>query len=165
MTLDMCEEHFISDLKKVVRHNPNLSFEYARECSLLAVYLFKISANYSKEIRSEIEVVRNNPFHTTSEHENDLGTICTYFLDMPPDATFVPAPVLVDKALDKLMKKNWMKTFLGRKARISYSINCHIGDDPPVNDNIDDTDENDDGEDYHRGENHRLFDDDYEDET
>jgi hypothetical protein len=161
MALDMCEEHFINDLKKVVKHNPNLSFKHARECSLLAVYLSKISANFSKEI----EVVRNNPFHTTSDHENDLDTICTYFLDMPPDATFVPAPVLVDKALDKLMKKNWMKTFLGRKARISYSINCHIGDDPPVHDNIDDTDENDDGEDYHRGEYHRLYDDDDNDDA
>jgi hypothetical protein len=158
MTLDMCEEHFISDLKKVVRHNPNLSFEYARECSLLAVYLFKISANYSKEIRSEIEVVRNNPFHTTSEHENDLGAICTYFLDMHLDAIFVPAPVLIEKAPDKLMNKNWMI-----KSLISYSISCHIGVRPQDNGSNEDIDENDDGEDYHRGEYHRLYDDDDDD--
>ena len=26
MALDMCEEHFINDLKKIVSHNPNLSY-------------------------------------------------------------------------------------------------------------------------------------------
>ena len=110
------------------------------------------------------EVVRNNPFHTTSDHENDLDTICTYFLDMPPDATFVPAPVLVDKALDKLMKKNWMIKFHCQKSLISYSINFHIGVRPQDNGSNEDTDENDDGEDYHRGEYHRLYDDDDNDE-
>jgi hypothetical protein len=125
------------------------------------VYLSKINVNLSKEIES----VRNHPYHTSTEYENDLGTICTYFLEIPQDATFVRAPMLSEKALVKLQQKSWMKTFLGRKARISYSINCHIGDDPPVNYNIGDADENYDGDGCHRGENYQLFDDDYEDDT
>ena len=58
------------------------------------------------------------------------------------------------------MKKNWMIKFHCQKSLISYSINCHIGVRPQDNGSNEDTDENDDGEDYHRGEYHRLYDDD-----
>ena len=82
----------------------------ARLYGCTAVYLSKINVNLSKEI----EAVRYHPYHTSTEYENDLGTICTYFLEMPQDATFVRAPMLSEKALVELQQKSWMK--------ISYSI-------------------------------------------
>jgi hypothetical protein len=45
-------------------------------------------------------------------------------------------------------------------------VNCHLGVRPQYSGSSnEDTDENDDGEDYHRGDYHRLYDDDDNDDA
>jgi hypothetical protein len=164
MALDMCEEHFINSLKKVVKNNPNLSFDHAKNCSLLAVYLQRIYENFSKEIKA----AANSSSHSTAEYARDLEAICHYFLVMPEHASFVNAPILEDKALEKI-QRNWLKKFKNKKNRISYSSKCHLEDDSQVVYGSDDEDmddsEDDEDECLGRGENRRLNDDSDEEES
>ena len=78
---------------------------------------------------------------------------------MPEHASFVNAPILEDKALEKI-QRNWLKKFKNKKNRISYSSKCHLEDDSQVvygsdDEDVDDS-EDDEDECLGRGENRRL---------
>ena len=59
----------------------------------------------------------------------------------------------------------WCPSKLVLSDHWTLDANCHIGVRPQDNGSNEDTDENDDGEDYHRGEYHRLYDDDDNDDA
>ena len=70
-------------------------------------------------LSKEIKAAANPSSHSTAEY-----AICNYFLVMPEHASFVNAPILEDKALEKI-QKNWLKKFKYKKNRISHSSKCH----------------------------------------
>jgi hypothetical protein len=72
---------------------------------------------------------------------------------MPEHASFVNAPILEDKALEKI-QRNWLKKFKNKKNRISYSSKCHLEDDSQVvygsdDEDMDDSEDDEDVDSQH----------------